>query len=113
MLIISTTPMPLRLDEDGAVRIAQTRVLLEMLIEAYQQGYSAEEISLQYDAVSLADVYATIAYYLAHTAEVEAYLQAVRQAGIELRQRIEGEAGYEEKRRALRQRLLKRQSGEA
>ncbi len=110
MLTISTTPTPLRLDESGAVRIAQTRVLLEMVIEAYQQGYSAEEISLQYDAVSLGDVYATIAYYLAHSAEIEAYLQEVRVEGLALKQRIEGEAGYEEKRRALRQRLMSRQA---
>ena len=66
--------MPLDTGADGVVRIAGTRVTLDTVAHAFQEGASAEEIAQQYPSLSLADVYAVIAYYLAHRNEVEAYL---------------------------------------
>ncbi len=67
--------MPLDTGSDGVVRIAGTRVTLDTVALAFQEGASAEEIAQQYSSLSLADVYAVIAYYLAHRDEVEAYLR--------------------------------------
>lgn len=64
-----------RSDEHGVLRVGETRVMLDSVVVAYQQGHSAETIQQQYSALSLADVYAAIAYYLRHRSEVDGYLQ--------------------------------------
>jgi uncharacterized protein (DUF433 family) len=74
-LTIKDQPIPLTLGEDGIARVADTRVRLEAVIEAYHEGAAAEEISLRYTTVELADVYFVIGYYLRHRYEVEQYLK--------------------------------------
>jgi len=64
-----------RSDEHGVLRVGETRVMLDSVVVAYQQGHSAETIQQQYSALSLADVYGAIAYYLRHRSEVDGYLQ--------------------------------------
>lgn len=66
--------VPIRIDVDGVRRIGKTRVTLDTIISAYQEGATAEEIALAYSSVSLADIYSIIAYYLRRQAEVDAYL---------------------------------------
>ncbi len=56
-------PVPLRREESGAIRIGQTRVLLELVIRAFEDGATPETIVQRYSSLSLADVYAVIAYY--------------------------------------------------
>ena len=67
-------PIPLKADVHGVIRVGGTRVPLETLIAAYREGATAEEIGEQYPSVALADVYASLAYYLRHRPEVDAYL---------------------------------------
>jgi uncharacterized protein (DUF433 family) len=69
-----TMDVPLRTDNQGKIRVGGTRVLLELVIHAFQQGESAEGIIDSYSTLKLADVYAVIAYYLTHRAEVDAYM---------------------------------------
>jgi uncharacterized protein (DUF433 family) len=64
---------------DDAIRIAGTRVGIETVVRDYDEGASPEEIVLRYPTLSLEQVHATITYYLAHRAEVEAYVAHVRQ----------------------------------
>ena len=64
-----------RLDEHGVWRVAGTRVMLDSVVAAYQQGHSAETIQQQYPALSLADVYGAITYYLRHRDDVDYYLE--------------------------------------
>lgn len=82
---MTTTANDIRLDEHGVLRVGDSRVMLDSVIAAYQQGHSAETIQQQYPALSLADVYAAIAYSLKHGDEVEQYLQ--RQAAFWQRSR--------------------------
>ena len=56
------------------MRIAHTRVTLDTLVSAFQDGATAEEIAQQYSAVPLADIYSLIGYYLRRRPEIEAYL---------------------------------------
>jgi uncharacterized protein (DUF433 family) len=56
--------IPLRTDADGAIRIGDTRVLLEIVIHAYQQGKTPQEIVDSFPSLEIEDVYAVIAYYL-------------------------------------------------
>lgn len=82
-------PVPLRLEDSGAIRIGETRVLLELVIQAFQDGATPETIVQQYDTLNLADVYAVIAYYLKHHQEVEDYLAAREKIAIKVEERIE------------------------
>ena len=73
-LKISNDPAPLATGSDGVVRVGGTRVRLDTIINAFNQGASAEEILQQYPSVTLSDIYATISYYLQHREEVDSYL---------------------------------------
>jgi len=65
MIAVTVTEVvPIETDADGVIRVGKTRVTLDTLITAFNDGATAEEIAQQYPAVSLADVYAVIAYYL-------------------------------------------------
>jgi uncharacterized protein (DUF433 family) len=67
---------PLRTDERGVVRVGDTRVTLESVLSAFQNGCGPEEIVLKYPSLRLADVYAVIAHALAHPEAVKAYLKS-------------------------------------
>ena len=77
-LIINTTPVPLLSDNKGVVRVSGTRVTLDTIVAAFNEGTSAEEIVQQYPTLSLADVYSVISYYLRNYSEVEGYLKTRR-----------------------------------
>ncbi|WGV24181.1 DUF433 domain-containing protein [Halotia branconii] len=76
---------PLNTNEDGAILVGNTRVTLDTLVAVFKQGTTAEEIVYRYPSLNLADVYATIAFYLKHQLEVEDYLQQRRQLSQEVR----------------------------
>ena len=84
---------PLREDATGALRIGTSRVLLELVIRAFQDGATPETIVQRYTTLALADVYAVIAYYLRNLVEVEAYLTHRNEKAEEVRQRIESRQG--------------------
>ncbi len=73
---IVTKPVPLHPDAAGVLRVGDTRVSLDSVIAAFHNGATPEEIVQQYDALSLADVYAVIGYYLEHQADIDSYLAA-------------------------------------
>jgi uncharacterized protein (DUF433 family) len=79
---------PLREDAKGAIRVGNTRVLLELVIRAFQDGASPESIVQRYSSLSLSDVYLTIGYYLRHQDAVEAYLAQREQLAESVRQRL-------------------------
>jgi uncharacterized protein (DUF433 family) len=106
-LVIVDTPIPLKTDADGVVRVVNTRVPLDTVIMAFKEGATAEEIVSQYPSLLLADVYAVIGYYLQQQPEVEAYLSQREQVGQEVRQ--QNEARFNQQ--GIRSRLLARQSG--
>ena len=81
--------IPLATDADGVVRIGGTRVTLDTLVAAFDDGAMADEIVHQYPALQLADVYAVITYYLRQRPEVEAYLRQRRQQASDIRQQNE------------------------
>ena len=64
----------LREDSTGALRVGDTRVLLELVLRAFQDGATPETIVQRYSTLSLADVYSVIAYYLQHRTEMNDYL---------------------------------------
>jgi uncharacterized protein (DUF433 family) len=101
-----TDILPLRIDDDGVVRVSRTRVTLDTIVQAFAEGATAEEIAQQYPAVPLADIYSVIGYYLRRQVEVDAYLRARHQQAEQIRQHYEAlhnSAG-------IRERLLNRRA---
>src|SRR5437870_3138660 len=84
-----TLSIPLREDPPGVLRVGKSRVLLELVIHAHQQGKSPQEIVEMYDSLDVGDVYAVIAYYLAHQAEVDEYLRQCDEEAEAIRRRIQ------------------------
>ncbi len=80
-------------DTSGTLRVGQSRVLVELVIRAFQDGATPEAIAQCYSTATLADIYAVIAYYLRHPQEIEAYLSAREQWAEEVRRRIESRQG--------------------
>lgn len=108
-ILLQPEAPPLRQDAAGALRVGHSRVLVDLVIRAFQDGATPEAIAQRYPTATLADIYAVIAYYLRHREDVEAYLEEREHQAQEVRQRIERHQGDLEE---LRTRLLaRRQDG--
>lgn len=105
--LVEAEPAPLESSADGVIRVRGSRVTLDTVVEAFRMGATAEEIAQQYPSLALADVYATIAYYLRHQTDVEAYLN--QRYAEQNRVRLENEARFPPV--GIRERLLARQTG--
>ncbi len=106
--LLSEAP-PLREDETGALRVGGTRVLLELVVHAFEDGATPETIVQRYPTLGLSEVYAVIAYYLRHRDEVEEYLVRREQQAREVRELIEDRQG---ELRGIRARLLARRQAQ-
>lgn len=100
----SREPVPLITDQHGVVRVAGTRVTLEVIVHAFDAGASPEEIVESFPTLTLSDVYATITYLLRHRSEVDAYLAAQAEAAAALRRKIEQRYPTADLRKKLRAR---------
>jgi uncharacterized protein (DUF433 family) len=60
----------------GRARIDGTRVSVRSIVSWYKKGDTAEEISEQYEQLSLVQIYAALTYYHAHQAEIDADMLA-------------------------------------
>jgi uncharacterized protein (DUF433 family) len=81
--------VPLRMDEHGAIRVGNTRVLLDLVIHQFQDGATPEGIVDAYDALSLPDVYAVLTYYLRNPGPIDAYLRRRDEEAEAVRRQIE------------------------
>jgi uncharacterized protein (DUF433 family) len=106
-LTIQTDPIPLRFDEHGVVRVGDSQVLLDIVIQQFNNGAEPEAIAQGYPSLNLADVYGVIAYYLRHRNDIDDYIRARRQQAEKLRQEIEGK---QPSRVDLRAKLLARKA---
>jgi uncharacterized protein (DUF433 family) len=90
---VQTEAPPLTEDVTGALRVGNSRVLLEIVVRAFQDGATPETIVQRYSTLALPDVYAVLAYYLRHPMEIEEYLSRRAQKAEDVRQRIESQQG--------------------
>ena len=105
-LAIEREPVPLVTTSDGVVVVAGTRVSLDLVVATFLAGSTAEEIVQQYPSVSLADVYATLTYYLRHKDDVAFYMAQRR--GTRETVRVENERRFDPT--GIRARLLARRA---
>lgn len=85
-----TVHLPLKLDDLGVIRISGTRVTLDTLIDFYHQGETPEDLHEGFPTIPLADIYAVIAYYLAHQEDIDAYLRRRSAEAEHIRREWEG-----------------------
>ncbi len=88
-MTIETDPVPLRVDEQGVIRVGDSQVLLDVVIQQFNNGADADAIAHAFPTLNLADVYAVIGHYLRHRKEIDDYLQIRRQEAETLRREIE------------------------
>lgn len=101
--------IPMVNGNDGVIRVSGTRVTLDSILLAFNEGATPEEIAQQYPTVPLADVYHLIGYYLRHTAEIEEYLRRRIRESQEVQRQNEARWRPE----GVRQRLLSRRRNRA
>jgi uncharacterized protein (DUF433 family) len=89
-LVLERETPPLQEDPTGAIRVGNSRVLLETVIRAFQDGASPESIVHRYSSLSLSDVYNVIGYYLRHKDNVEVYLHQREQLAESVKQKLSG-----------------------
>lgn len=85
-IVLTAEPLPLVADADGVVRVAKTRVTLDTVVAAFQDGLTAEEIAEQNPSLPLGQVYGVIGYYLCHQSVLDEYLAARERRAAEVRQ---------------------------
>jgi uncharacterized protein (DUF433 family) len=105
-----TQTTPLYADQDGALRLAGSRVLLDLVVYEFKQGATAEQIQDSYPSLSLQSIYGTIAFYLEHQSEVDDYLREREAEAETLRQQIESRPEIAAFRQRLRHRRAQLQS---
>ena len=105
-IVLQSEAPPLLRDSSGGLRIGTSRVLLELVIHAFEDGATPEAIAQRYPTATLADIYGVLAYFLRHQEEIEAYLAKREQKAEEVRKRIKSE---QQDLADLRKRLLARQ----
>ena len=69
-------------------RVAGTRVSVDSIIHAFWRGATPEQTVQDYEALSLAEVYGVIHYYLTHRRTVDAYLKAQGKLDTQLRRSL-------------------------
>jgi uncharacterized protein (DUF433 family) len=102
-----TEKIPLVTGDDGVIRVAGTRVTLDTVAEAFDEGATAEEIAQQYPSLELADIYSVLGYLLRHRTEVSDYL--VERAAQNSRAQKQNESRFSPE--GVRARLLARRTG--
>jgi uncharacterized protein (DUF433 family) len=108
-MILPIQPVEVPLFDDGqdGLRVTGTRVLLERIIHAFEDGATPEGIIQSYDTLNLADVYAVLTWYLRHKTEVADYLRKRAEEAETIRRTIEAK---QPDRTELRARLMARRA---
>ena len=99
-----TQEAPLFQDAEGRIRVQDSRVTLDTLVARFQVGDTIEEINEGFPTVSIAQIYAVIAWYLNNQIEADEYLKR-REAEAEA---VEREIRERFDHTAFRELLLKR-----
>ena len=100
ILAIENEVTPLKMDKYGTIRVGASRVTLDLVISAFNEGALPQEIVKMYDALDLADTYFAIGYYLRHKAEIDEYIREGEEKADRLGEKLQtryGQPGIREK----------------
>jgi uncharacterized protein (DUF433 family) len=79
--------------KEGLWRVAGTRVSVDSVVHAFVRGATPEQIVQDYEALTLAQAYGVIHYYLTHRSAVSAYLKTQERMDKKLRRELVSEHG--------------------
>lgn len=100
--------LPLTITTSGAMRITGSRVSLDSIVYHFKLGATPEQIAQSFPVLSLADIYAVIAFYLKNRITVEEYLEQQDTEADLIQRRIESDPRQQAATVELRERMLKR-----
>ncbi|MCX7992279.1 MAG: DUF433 domain-containing protein, partial [Fimbriimonadales bacterium] len=100
---IAALSLPVRIESNGAVRVGDSRVTLEIVLEAFLQGETPEQVVQSYPTLNLADVCCLYAHYSVNRQLFEKYLEASRQQSESVREMIESAYPTEDLRERIKQ----------
>ncbi|MGI8589003.1 MAG: DUF433 domain-containing protein [Chloroflexia bacterium] len=100
-LSLTTDILPLVTDEQGSIRVKDSRVTLDLLVTAFESGAGPEEIARRLPNLNLADLHLILGWYMHHKADVDVYIAERRQAAAALRAEIEARWPPQEFQRRL------------
>jgi len=69
--------------------VGKTRVPLDTIVYAFNEGASVEEIVMSYPTLDLPDVYAVVNYYVHNRSEVDQYIQEREAEAAQIREENE------------------------
>jgi uncharacterized protein (DUF433 family) len=104
-LAFDAEPAPLRRDEQGDIRVGAGRILLDLVVHAFEDGATPETIVQMYPTLTLAETYGAITYYLRHRQDVMDYLRQREERAAKIRKTIEAR---QQDMSDIRERLLRR-----
>ncbi|HID54336.1 MAG TPA: DUF433 domain-containing protein [Anaerolineae bacterium] len=93
--------IPLTRWADGSIRIGNTRILLDLVVLASNEGRTPEEIVTAYPVLKPSEVYGVITYYLENSAEIDDYLASREEAAEQLWDKIESDPDQRQIRQQL------------
>ena len=88
-MTLHADPVPLRVDDTGAIRVGESRVTLDVVLQYWRMGMKPEDIARGLETLTLADVHGALAYYFRHQNEIDDYLRRREEEAEQLRQQIE------------------------
>lgn len=74
MQAFELSPVPLREDAHGVVRVVGSRVTLDSIVAVFDRGATPEEVVQSFPSLGLGDVYAVLAWVVSRRSEVDEYL---------------------------------------
>jgi uncharacterized protein (DUF433 family) len=83
------------------IRVIGSRITLDTLVHIYQRGETVEYLARGFPTLSLDQIKAVIDWYLTHQREADEYLKEGEIVAERLRQWIESQPGYAERREKL------------
>ena len=104
-LPLDAEPVPLDRWPDGTVRLRGSRTPFYLFVESADRGATPDQLAEQYDALSLADVYALLAYRHRHPTAILHYLAGVNARAAAVRAKFEALRGPQPTRAELLARL--------
>lgn len=104
-MVFEAEAPPFQEDAKGGLRVGNSRVLVELVIQAFQDGATPEAIAQRYPTATLTDLYGVIAYYLRHRTAMDTYMAMRERQAETVQKRIEEQ---QRDTTELRNRLLAR-----
>lgn len=75
-MTVTVVPSHITIDENGVVRIGDTRMKVRHLVEAWKaEGATPEQLLESFPHLTLAQIHAALSYYYDHQAEMDAEIE--------------------------------------